>query len=369
METKNRILQQICFNERNIGIIVGLICQQVKLSDRSVPKLIKMIEDCMKKNMKRLNRDPTTKDEIKEVVRNLNRYCVEEIINIISKKYPEAFGGTKKNVGKMQLKRDMDVYGQRDVQIVERPHIVSKKDNREEENPLDAMFAGMNPNEMGHNPSDFNSYASPFEEHSITGGANLKTVSSSQDRFMPESNNKEDFSKRYEMFKSERDSFMGSQAPKIPEVDFSLDDPETKARKKMEREQNNKNMENLQGNDTMNGNIGGGIEDYYSSILGSGAPPLNDSVQTNMTGLGSGNPVMASSSHSIQDNHSKINGSIGGNQDYEKLLESRRKDDEIIGIVKPPMSIQPHSQPQQHLFSQSLQSQPQYQSNNIFAGI
>lgn len=379
MDVERGKLYQICFNERNIGIISGIICKQIKLSERSIPKLIKMIQECMRKNIRKVAKEPKTVDEIKEVVKNLNRMCVEEVIGTISRKYPHAFTGPN-NVSKTPFKRDIDMYGKRDVRIQERPYIRSKKDYDkmsinphrdeqsryvskqsvpQEENMLDMMYSmnlqdSNSTSSLGYSSTDFGGYASPFDNHSITNDANLTTVSTSQDRFLPDSNSKDDYSKRYEMMKLEREQFMSSQVPKIPDIDLSLDDPEIKARRRMAQEQSSRNIDGTSSSVNTPDNSSG-IDNYYASILGDGAPKMNESVATNMTGLGAGNPVMAGSSHSISDNRSN-----SGNTDYEKMLQARMRDDEINGFVKPQ---QIH--PQHNLFSQPVMSK----SNNIFAGI
>lgn len=338
----NNILYQICFNERNIHIIMGLICKEVKLSDRSLPKLEKMIQECMKKNMKRLNRIPRTKDEIKDVVRHLNKYCVDEILDNITKKYPvPKREPVSRDLSKVQMKREMDVWGERENYVVNRPEARVKRQGSYEppkmKDPLDMMFETMNPNNTGYNPMDGNrgDYASPWDDHTITGKMpnTIDPVSTTPDRYGSDPVN-EDYSKRYEMLKMERDKFSGSQVSMPKEIDFSLDDPATKARKKMEREQEDAVMD-MMGNDSMSDRFNSGapssIDDYYSSILGAGAPQENMPVKTNMTGMGMGSPVMSNQTHEKnQDDRENLD-----NLSYEKMLEMRSREDTMLGIRPP----------------------------------
>lgn len=49
-----------------------------------------MIKDNMKKNIYKLNRPPKNKYELKELIKILNKLCVTDIMETITKKYPES---------------------------------------------------------------------------------------------------------------------------------------------------------------------------------------------------------------------------------------------------------------------------------------
>ena len=93
---KMDILYSICLNSKNIDALIEVICDDIKLSERSIPKCSTMIQDIMKKNINKLSRPPKNKEEMKEIVRYLNKLCVNTIIESIAKKYPDLHINKKK---------------------------------------------------------------------------------------------------------------------------------------------------------------------------------------------------------------------------------------------------------------------------------
>ena len=163
---KMQILYAICLDKKNISTLIEVICEDVKLSERSVPKCIVMIQDIMKKNISRLTRAPRNKEEIKELVKHLNRLCIGTIIEIIAKRYPDLHINRRKQVSKEQMRRDLDVYGNREIHVQDRPFGRPKKQYDDDENEFKYS---MKPNDIGYSANDSNgNFASAFGNHLLS---------------------------------------------------------------------------------------------------------------------------------------------------------------------------------------------------------
>uniref|UniRef100_A0A6G6ABH5 Uncharacterized protein n=1 Tax=Borely moumouvirus TaxID=2712067 RepID=A0A6G6ABH5_9VIRU len=323
------MLYEICLDDKNINALVEIICDNIKLSDRSIPKCKMMIKDIMKKNIARLNRPPRNKEEFKELIKYLNKLCVGNIIEIITKKYPDLHIDKKRFVGKEQMKRDLDVWGNRPNHIQERPHIKSRKESIIE----DDNFHSMEPNDIGlSGGSGDSSYADAFGNHLITN----VPVGATQNLYNnpPGQKNSSELEQRYQQLMNERGYKSGPQKPETP--DFTLDGSGEKVKqeklmKKMQEQMNMNSMGditgmggmggiggiggmgsmgNMAGIDNMGINLGtpinsmpGGSDDIYASILGAGAPAVN----SNIPSMGAGNPLMPVSSTNLMNGMNNMN--------------------------------------------------------------
>ena len=162
-------LFRVCLSDKNINIIINAIKNKIKLSDRSIPRCTKMIEEIMRNNIKRLNGLPSNKEEMTQVIKYFNQKCIDEIISIIVKKYPDALINGKKQASRVQMDRELDTFGDRENSFMDRPHTRSKKEHAEMD---DDEFMNMKSNDVGYGAYDnssMGSYASAFGNHSITG--------------------------------------------------------------------------------------------------------------------------------------------------------------------------------------------------------
>jgi hypothetical protein len=239
MDNKLKILYEICLNQKNIESILDSIKKQIKLSEKSVPKCVELIKDILVKRINTLVKAPRDKEEAKKFIIYLRNDCVETILEIIAKKYPN------KNIGK-RLERDIGTFG-----------------NRQIPRQYQQQQTVFQPVSMGNS-----NYAPAFEECSITGSfpeARTQT-------FDPRKMGSEAMDASYQQMINERNYGMnGNQRPQTP--DFSLDG--SGKRKKQEEYQNN------------NINIGFAASNDYSTtatysnpyemLLGGGSPNQNPS--------------------------------------------------------------------------------------------
>lgn len=366
---KFEILYNVCLDEINIRDIIEVICSNIKLSKHSIPKCAQMIKKNMKKNIEKLSRPPRNRDEMRILVIHLNKLCAKEIISSILNKNTKI--NKKVHVSKEKLRRDRDVYGDRRINISQRPDIQSKLEYDDD----DDAFYSMKPNDIGISPSgNTGNYASPFEDNLITNiGMDDKTY------FNNGSQRDESTEQRLKEMINERD-FDIRQTQRPPTPDFTLDGSGEKIRReKMLRRMNEMNgMNGMNGandmnemNDIIDCHIPGGsrysdIDDPYASILGAGAP--NNSSPF----MGAGNPLMPISSTAnisnqlgmLNNNNYNMNGgnntsakSIQFNNDYERKLAERRMMDIETG------------QPQSNQYNSDVpdfmnNNQPNYMNNN-----
>jgi hypothetical protein len=328
------VVYAVCLNRKNVRMLVDIIREDIRLNEKAIPKCITMIHDVMKRNIKKLSRPPKDKEELKKVVRYLNNMCVNIIIEAIVKKYPNLQISRKKQVGQEQMKRDLDIYGERDNYVSLRPFSKSKKEYD------DDISYNLRPNDIGFQGSDnFCNYATAFDNHLITN----VPIGKKQIFNNPHSDkDSSQLEKRYQDFVEQRNKEYGNHS-RPPTPDFTLDGSGEKIRmEKMLRrlqEQQNVNHGNI-GN--MNGIMNGipigmdslGMEDPYAALLAEGAPKQNTQINPYM---GMGNPLMPISNISETSNQfGNLMNAIGpgpNNQsiksmqlqmDYEKKLAERQ---------------------------------------------
>ncbi|BCS83218.1 hypothetical protein QLL95_gp0905 [Cotonvirus japonicus] len=365
---KMNVVYTICLNEKNINTLIEIIRADIKLKDSSVSKCEIMIRNIMKKNISKLSRAPRNREELKEIVRYLNKLCVGNIIEIISKKYPDLHINKKKQITKEQMKRDLDVWGDRSNYIQERPYIKTRKefiDDDDDRNERDSI----GPAGCGGGSE----YASAFGDHLIT---NIP-LGQKQNMFNNPHSNKEDtsvFEKRIQQMKNER-GYGLSQQQKPPTPDFTLDGSGEKVRAEKMRNRMNEmnNMNNMGGMGNMNnmGNMGnmnymnsmgsmdtmgmvgntnsmnGNLpDDIFDGLLG--GAPCNNNMQNlqhmqhmqnipNVPFMGMGNPLMPASSTNIYADQMSMYG-MGMNGQTEKSsqlqndLEKKLAERKIIDV-------------------------------------
>jgi len=350
-------LYSICLNDKHVNALIDIICEYIKLSERSIPKCAAMITTCMKQNIGQLSKYPKNNEQLKEFVKILDRACVNTIIEVIAKKHPELHINKKKQVSKEQMRRDLDVWPDRDNHVQNRPHMRTRKEYDDDE-----TFYNMKPNDTGF-PGCENTggYASAFGNHLIT---NIPIGSKQPPYNNPHSQkNTTRFQQQYELMMAERNNDMrGNQRP--PEPDFTLDGSgdrvkNEKLRRQMESTQMIGNgMDNMVGINTSFSGMP--TDDPYASLLGAGAPGMygpgmpGQGMGQGMPGqgmpgqgmpgqgigqgmanpfMGMGNPLMPmSSSYLMSDQTNKFDGgsSVKSAQlqnDYEKKMAERRQID------------------------------------------
>ena len=299
---KFEILYSICLDNKNVNALLEIIRDDIKLSERSLSKCSSMIREIMKKNIGKLSKPPRDREEFKETVRYLNKLCVSTIIDIIAKKYPDLQIYRKKQISKEQMKRDLDVWGDRENHVQDRPYTKSKKEYDDDE-----VFYSMKPNDIGFSGTDENyGYASAFGNHLITN----VPVGQKQPIFNNPHKDSSQIEQRFQQMVDERNyNARGQQRPPTP--DFTLDGTGEKVKqqkmlRKMQEEQiNTSNMGGMMGNGMPGGMMDMGIDDPYASLLGAGAPSQNMG-QTNPF-MGMGNPLMPMSSTNMIANQMGFN--------------------------------------------------------------
>ncbi|XWV26162.1 hypothetical protein QJ857_gp0916 [Tupanvirus soda lake] len=346
---KFKTLYEICLDERNINDLLEVIRSDIKLSERSIPKCALMMQDIMKKNINKLTRPPRNKDEFKVLVRYLNKLCVSTIIDIIAKKYPDLQISRKVQVSKEQMRRDRDVWGDRQNHVQDRPYARSRREYDDDE-----TFYSMRPNDIGVSGTDNDNggYASAFGNHLIT---NLPLGQKQPQVFNQGSQRGESqFEQRFQQLVNERNYGIGQQQkPETP--DFTLDGTgeEVKRQKMMRKMQEQmggmggmmgmqNGMNGMMGNGMPMGMGGMSVDDPYASILGAGAPQQSMGQQQQMNPfMGMGNPLMPMSSTNMMADQLGFNSmnnfqnGFGINQpvsaksmqlsnDYERKLAERR---------------------------------------------
>lgn len=247
-----KILQSICLSDKNVDIILNIIRNNIKLSTNLATKCIEVIRKIMTRNIGKINRIPSTKSEMKVVIKHLNKLCVNEIIELLMRKYPERC--IRKKSSKGRLEEDVDVYGNQEVHINDRPkHTRKSRANSEYSDE---------PNSDLYGYDSASGFASAFGDHLIIDPKMRKLI----DNFP--SNNKDDnesIEKRYQQMLNERKLESKNEKPETP--DLSLDGSGERAKKeRMMRKMEESNMGN------MNQSMQMMMDDPYASLLGSGAP-------------------------------------------------------------------------------------------------
>lgn len=257
---KNNKLYAVCLNKKNINSLIEIIRENIKLSQKSIPKCESMIIDIMKRNISMLTRQPKDNDELKKIAIYLNKLCINTIIEMIAKKFPDLHINKKKHVSKEAIRREIDVYGKRDNHVQDRPYIRTRKDNNYEDD--DEIF------EKQYN-MDINDdvYASAYSDHLIT---NNNQGNSMYFNNPPSNKNTGQFEQTYKQMMNERNMIGGEiQKPETP--DFTLDG----SGEKIKKERMLRKMQNQTSQNDMNmwmGSANGYTDDIYGSLLG---PPIH----------------------------------------------------------------------------------------------
>lgn len=341
---KFEMLYSICLDNKNISALLDIIREDIKLKESSIPKCARMIQDIMKENIRKLSRPPKNEKEFKEIVRFLNKLCINTIIDIVAKKYPELHINRRKQISKEQMRRDLDVWGERENHVQDRPYIRSRKEYDDDE-----RFYSMKPNDIGVAAADdFGGYASAFGNHLITNipaGQKQPAFNNPHER-----KGTSEIEQRYQQMLNER-NYGSTDRQKPPTPDLTLDGSgEEQRRKKMLRKMQEEQekmmngmggmMSGMMGSGMPNGMSGMTMDDPYASLLGAGAPSQNMGQINPFMGMG--NPLMPLSSTTMiadQIGYNNVNSMLNNygtgdeklsiksmqlQNDYEKKIAERR---------------------------------------------
>ena len=83
-----QVLKQIILSENNIAYLVEFVRKRVKLSEKSIPKCVKIIKDDLEMITNRLENHPTNNQELEIAIDYLNRLCYNNFITYLISKYP-----------------------------------------------------------------------------------------------------------------------------------------------------------------------------------------------------------------------------------------------------------------------------------------
>jgi hypothetical protein len=286
MEKFNAVYS-VCLNDKNINVILDVIREDIKLSDRSTMICAKMIADTLKKNIDNLSRPPRSKEELRYIVDHLNKLCIKSVTERIVKKNPELYINHKKQVSKEQMRRNLDTFGPRENQVPSRPHSNARKTPEDDE-----TFFSMQPNDTGFSGAneEVGGYASAWGNHLITNvpsdqQPNQAGQQQGQPQQMihnqPHSQRDGSFDQRFQKLMNDRNSMGQRQKPETP--DFTLDGSGNDVKqKKMLRKMQEQSM-----GGGMNGGMGG-----MSGMMGNGMPDMMGNGMSNM--MGNGMPDMMS---------------------------------------------------------------------------
>lgn len=314
MGEKFEALYTVCLNKKNINMIIEVICDDVRLSERSIPKCVLMAQNIMKKNISNLSRPPKNKEEFKELVKYLNKLCVNSIFEIIVKKYPNLHINKKRHVSKEQLKRELEISGNRPNYVQDRPYDIRSKRRNDDED--DDEIYNMRINDTGNvAAADIGGYAPAFSDMTVTN------IPIGQKQHAPTNRGSGSaIERRYQdMLASRTSSYQMHERPPTP--DFTIDGTGEKIRmQKMMRK-----MEDQQFQGMSNGMPNGmGMDDPYASLLSPGAP-----MQSPL--LNSGGPMQSMNSpymnvnNNYMDNHSEKMSLL--QSDLERKLAERKQVD------------------------------------------
>lgn len=362
-QTPISVLSAVCLDKRNIKVLVSHIRENVKISEKSIPRCAEMIIQEMKKNIAKLSRPPKDKEEMKEFVYFLNKACINNMMEYLIKKFPNLHINKRTNVAKEKIKRDMDVYGDRSCHISNRPHANTTKSWIDD----DDNTINMDMNDTGIAPSgNHGNYASPWDNFSITSQSGTSAFNNSHTQNINTFNNPhtqknpDEFDQRFQLLMSQRSYDIAGQNQKPPERDFSLDGSGDKRR----REQMNNSIDQqiMESNST---SVTSGIDDFYSSLLGAGAPTGNN--------LGTSSSSFASNNTQEYNNNDSQHSARAQQfqSSYEKHMEERRRIDIETGHVQPnQMGQQMNQSSNQLMMSQSsnqfINQQSMEQQSNQF---
>ena len=286
---KTNIVYTVCLNEKNIHTLIDIIKDNIKLSDRSTPKIIMMINEIMKNNIRRLDRLPRNKGELRDVVEYLNKLCLDEIVTYIAKKYPDLYIQRKRQVSKEQMRRDLDVYGRRDNYVPDRPVSSARRDHIDDE-----TFYGGRPNDIGLSGAEEDNnggYASAWGNHMITNVPLGQKQQFLQER--PEQKDGSAIEQRFQQMINTRDAMQSTQAQQQRQpIDFTIYATENKRRVEPDQSymsNGNVPMGNVPMGNVPMGNVPMGVgasDDPYASLLGAGAPAQMGQMGMGQMGMG-----------------------------------------------------------------------------------
>jgi hypothetical protein len=332
-------IYEICTKENNITKMLELIQSEIRLSEKSIPKCVNIMRDIMKKNIIKLQQLPKNKEELRYLVRQLDKMCVIHVIEIIAKKYPDLQISRKIQVSKEQMRRDREVFGDRKNHVQDRSYIRSKREYD------DDSFNDVEPSGMGTHGTDiYSGYASAFGDHLITTNTQMSRQPSNNRHRGSDSQ----FEQRFQRLVNDRNSDIG-MPERPPSPDFTLDGSGEKVRrKKLERRMVEENQpsgmifNNGFGTNDMDDNL---LDDPYASLLSQGAPSQNIGQINPFMGMG--NPLMSiSSTNAIMDQpgFNNMNNNFSNevsaksaqlSNDLEKKIAERDMIDRELGWSQP----------------------------------
>ena len=342
-------IYSVCLSKKNIVGLIDIIRDDIRLSERSIPKCASMIESIMKKNIEKLPHEPKSHDELIAMIKYLNDLCIKTIIEIIEKKYPDLYINKKRHVSKEQMRRNLDVYGERENHVSDRPYARTRRGYDDDE-----AFNNQRPAERGYDSSNsFGNYASAFDNHLITSGLPIMRNDFNQGQQQQQQEGSS-LDKRYQQYMNDRNQGMNQQRPVTP--DFTLDGSgERVRREKMLRQQQMDNQGGMNNNNcSMGGMSGSMMNDPYASLLGEGAP--NSFMGMNMNMMG---PPASSSSNMANDYGMDPQSARSAQfkSDLERKMMERNRDIETYQ----PQRANYNQQPQQRISYQQHGSGPMYE--------
>lgn len=147
-----------CLNNNNINMLIQLLIDNMKVSHKSIALCVNIIKDTMKKNIKKLSRPPRNDEELKGIIKYINKLCINTIKEIISKKY------NKYTVTNEQFKRELEFNNKKN-NIIDYPQIQTKK----YDDSTYTHYDNQNLHSLNDENFDYNgNYASAFDDHMIT---------------------------------------------------------------------------------------------------------------------------------------------------------------------------------------------------------
>lgn len=245
---KNKLIE-ICLTDKNIYDLIDVIRNNVKLTDSSVKKCAIIVADVMVKNINKLSRNPRNIDELNKIVKVLNSACIQNVIQLIVKKYPSAFINKKINTSNVQIERDIAVHGTR------QPHIQDRPSSRIKNNQEDYYETPYN------NANNYAPYNNNLLDYNCLENNNFQSFG----------NSNENLTSRLDSESNNRNIRQSGQiiSDRPPTPDFSLDGSGEKRRLEKIKQMQNMNNQNSTINDTIEGI---NTEDPYYNLLVDGAP-------------------------------------------------------------------------------------------------
>ena len=348
-----RILKNALFSEDNVNNLVEYINRQVNFDPSSKSSCKKIVIAHLDKYFKRIQRNPRDDGEIKKFHHTINSKTIENIMTYLRKEYPHL--NKKPNPNK--LRRDADVYGERENHLFERPYINSKKTVGErEDDTINMQVNNMGIEGIREDMNDISKYASPY------GNTNI-SIPLINNKFNDNGqSNKDAISSRLEQMVNERNYENKKFRP--PDIDFS-DDGSGSRRK-------NNNQMGQQGQMGMMGAIDPNMLNSY--LMNNAGDVMNgsfgsyDPMMGNYGGMGmgmgmGGNMGMGMGGNMGMGMGGNMGMGMGGNNapqsekslDIQKKLESLQMERNRLDVEIDPRKAQQMQSQQQQQFSQQYQ--------------